>query len=211
MQVSVAACELMAWQPCAQVKKKEKPEVLIERSVRNKRKCITTVKGLELFGVKLADAAKVFGKKFACGASVVKGAVCEAIDIQASSVGFTPVARTHAADRSFDSRGRMYHRVTSRRSSRSSLYPVTKRCSPKTSSTWRRHPRRPWPLASAHKHTSSHLCVPPLCTLYQSSCPTILHAVNGAAARDVAADAARLRCLHQQCRGSAGSAVTPGR
>jgi density-regulated protein DRP1 len=64
------------------VKKKEKPEVLIERNVRNKRKCITTVKGLELFGVKLADAAKVFGKKFACGASVVKGAVCEAIDIQ---------------------------------------------------------------------------------------------------------------------------------
>ena len=79
----------------------EKQEVVIEKVVRNKRKCITTVKGLELFGeicdsicslcnylgfmavvsvlspvihsgVKLSDASKKLGKKFATGASVVK-------------------------------------------------------------------------------------------------------------------------------------------
>ncbi|KAL9314665.1 hypothetical protein ACSQ67_020117 [Phaseolus vulgaris] len=50
----------------------EKQEVIIEKVVRNKRKCITTVKGLELFGVKLSDASKKLGKKFATGASVVK-------------------------------------------------------------------------------------------------------------------------------------------
>ena len=72
----------------------EKQEVVIEKVVRNKRKCITTVKGLELFGeicdsicslcnylgfmavvsvlspvihsgVKLSDASKKLGKKFA--------------------------------------------------------------------------------------------------------------------------------------------------
>lgn len=72
--------------------------MVIEKVVRNKRKCITTVKGLELFGehyaglnckfvissppltqflclhsgVKLSDASKKLGKKFATGASVVK-------------------------------------------------------------------------------------------------------------------------------------------
>ena len=52
--------------------------------MRNKRKCVTTVRGLDLFGVKLADAAKKFGKKFACGASVVKDAAGkEEIDVQA--------------------------------------------------------------------------------------------------------------------------------
>jgi hypothetical protein len=50
-----------------QVKKKSKSEVTIERNVRNKRKCITTVRGLENFNIKLADASKLFGKKFACG------------------------------------------------------------------------------------------------------------------------------------------------
>nr|KYP59300.1 Translation machinery-associated protein 22 [Cajanus cajan] len=53
-------------------KEEEKQEVIIEKVVRNKRKCITTVKGLELFGVKLSDASKKLGKKFATGASVVK-------------------------------------------------------------------------------------------------------------------------------------------
>jgi len=58
--------------PGGKVKKKQKPEILIERSVRNKRKCITTVTGLDVFGIKLAEAAKLLGKKFACGSSVVK-------------------------------------------------------------------------------------------------------------------------------------------
>ncbi|CAO2841541.1 unnamed protein product [Amaranthus hypochondriacus] len=69
--------------PGGKVKKKDKKEVIIEKMVRNKRKCITTVKGLELFGVKLSDASKKLGKKFATGASVVKGPTeKEQIDVQ---------------------------------------------------------------------------------------------------------------------------------
>ncbi|PIN10047.1 hypothetical protein CDL12_17361 [Handroanthus impetiginosus] len=60
----------------------EKQEGIIEKMTRNKRKCITTVKGVELFVriwglyfciacVKLSDASKKLGKKFATGASVV--------------------------------------------------------------------------------------------------------------------------------------------
>ncbi|KAL8160850.1 hypothetical protein V2J09_012339 [Rumex salicifolius] len=61
----------------------ERKEVIIEKVVRNKRKCITTVKGLELFAVKLSDASKKLGKKFATGASVVKGPTeKEQIDVQ---------------------------------------------------------------------------------------------------------------------------------
>lgn len=41
------------------------------------------MKGLELFGVKLSDASKKLGKKFATGASVVKGPTeKEQIDVQ---------------------------------------------------------------------------------------------------------------------------------
>eukprot|EP00262_Sarcandra_glabra_P017582 TRINITY_DN605_c0_g3_i1.p1 TRINITY_DN605_c0_g3~~TRINITY_DN605_c0_g3_i1.p1 ORF type:complete len:196 (-),score=43.10 TRINITY_DN605_c0_g3_i1:258-845(-) len=69
--------------PGGKIKKKEKQEVVIEKIVRNKRKCVTTVKGLELFGVKLSDASKKLGKKFATGASVVKGPTeKEQIDVQ---------------------------------------------------------------------------------------------------------------------------------
>jgi len=60
-------------------------QVVIERATRNKRKCVTSVQGLELFEVKLVEASKKFGKKFACGASVVKdaGNTKELIDVQA--------------------------------------------------------------------------------------------------------------------------------
>ncbi|KAJ7979348.1 Translation machinery-associated protein 22 [Quillaja saponaria] len=69
--------------PGGKIKKKEKQEVVIEKVIRNKRKCITTVKGLELFGVKLNEASKKLGKKFATGASVVKGPTeKEQIDVQ---------------------------------------------------------------------------------------------------------------------------------
>ncbi|KAI3447138.1 hypothetical protein Pfo_003803 [Paulownia fortunei] len=69
--------------PGGKIKKKEKQEVIIEKMTRNKRKCITTVKGLDLFGVKLNDASKKLGKKFATGASVVKGPTeKEQIDVQ---------------------------------------------------------------------------------------------------------------------------------
>ena len=62
-------------------------QVTIERATRNKRKCVTTVIGLDQFGVKLADASKKFGKKFACGASVTKDASNkEQIDVQARVV-----------------------------------------------------------------------------------------------------------------------------
>eukprot|EP00270_Netrium_digitus_P017472 TRINITY_DN640_c0_g1_i1.p1 TRINITY_DN640_c0_g1~~TRINITY_DN640_c0_g1_i1.p1 ORF type:complete len:199 (+),score=63.46 TRINITY_DN640_c0_g1_i1:153-749(+) len=69
--------------PGGRVKKKEKLEIVVEKATRNKRKSVTTVKGLDLFGIKLSDAAKKFGKKFASGASVVKGAIeKEQIDVQ---------------------------------------------------------------------------------------------------------------------------------
>ncbi|KAJ0260817.1 Translation machinery-associated protein 22 [Hirschfeldia incana] len=69
--------------PGGKVKKKDRQEVIIEKVVRNKRKCITIVKGLELFGIKLSDASKKLGKKFATGASVVKGPTeKEQIDVQ---------------------------------------------------------------------------------------------------------------------------------
>ena len=55
-------------------KKKSEPMVVLERNTRNKRKCITTISGLDMFGVKLSEAAKMFGKKFASGASVTKNA-----------------------------------------------------------------------------------------------------------------------------------------
>ncbi|KAH0706908.1 hypothetical protein KY289_011984 [Solanum tuberosum] len=59
--------------PGGKIKKKDKQEIIIEKVTRNRRKSITTIKGLEIFGVKLSDASKKLGKKFATGASVVKG------------------------------------------------------------------------------------------------------------------------------------------
>ncbi len=58
-------------------------QVVLERNTRNKKKCITTISGLDAFGVKLGEASKLFGKKFASGASVVKNAEGkEHIDVQ---------------------------------------------------------------------------------------------------------------------------------
>lgn len=57
--------------------------MVLERNTRNKKKCVTTISGLDVFGVKLAEASKLFGKKFASGASIVKNAEGkEQIDIQ---------------------------------------------------------------------------------------------------------------------------------
>ena len=55
-------------------KKKDAPMIVLEKNTRNKKKCITTISGLDTFGVKLSEAAKIFGKKFASGASVTKTA-----------------------------------------------------------------------------------------------------------------------------------------
>lgn len=68
--------------------KKEAPpaQILIELNNRNKKKHITTVKGLELFGCDAAAAAKLFGKRFACGAALTKGVAGQPdqIEIQGS-------------------------------------------------------------------------------------------------------------------------------
>ncbi|CAN0882014.1 Translation machinery-associated protein 22 [Linum grandiflorum] len=82
-QTSGAKPEEVKRLPGGKVKKKDKQEVIIEKVVRNKRKCITIIKGLDLFGIKLSDASKRLGKKFATGASVVKGPTeKEQIDVQ---------------------------------------------------------------------------------------------------------------------------------
>ena len=66
--------------------KKKKPkakEVVVTRATRQRKKAITSVEGLDLFGVKLADAAKAFGKKYACGSSVITNpSQKEQVDIQ---------------------------------------------------------------------------------------------------------------------------------
>ena len=55
-----------------QIKKKEVPKVIIKRSERNKRKCVTCILGLEHYQVDLKKAAKLFANKFATGSSVAK-------------------------------------------------------------------------------------------------------------------------------------------
>ncbi|KAJ7922680.1 translation initiation factor SUI1 [Mycena leptocephala] len=56
----------------AALKKKMASQIIIKRIERNKRKHITSVFGLEAFGVDLKKAAKQFASKFATGASVTK-------------------------------------------------------------------------------------------------------------------------------------------
>lgn len=58
--------------PGGKVKAKSKPAVVIETKDRQRNKQVTSVAGLDTFGIKLNEASKIFGKKFACGASVVK-------------------------------------------------------------------------------------------------------------------------------------------
>lgn len=68
--------------PGGKVVKKAPRQLIIERAVR-RRKDVTAVRGLELYGVKLKEAAKLLGKKFACGASVTKDAhLREQIELQ---------------------------------------------------------------------------------------------------------------------------------
>ncbi|KAI0276332.1 translation initiation factor SUI1 [Russula aff. rugulosa BPL654] len=53
---------------------RKKKLVVIKRIERNKRKFITSVRGLEAFGVDLKKAAKLFAQRFATGGSVTKNA-----------------------------------------------------------------------------------------------------------------------------------------
>ncbi|KAI8922254.1 density-regulated protein DRP1 [Powellomyces hirtus] len=55
-----------------EAKKKAAQRLIIKRVERTKRKCVIEVSGLELFGVDLKKAAKLFATKFACGSSVTK-------------------------------------------------------------------------------------------------------------------------------------------
>lgn len=58
----------------AEAKKKMASRVTIKRIERNKKKYVTTVHGLEAFGIDLKKAAKQLAAKFATGASVSKNA-----------------------------------------------------------------------------------------------------------------------------------------
>jgi density-regulated protein DRP1 len=58
-------------------------KIILQKALRNKRKNITVVTGLETYGVKLKAAAKVFSKAFAASSSVSKSAAnTEEIQIQ---------------------------------------------------------------------------------------------------------------------------------
>ncbi|KAI7833883.1 translation initiation factor SUI1 [Kickxella alabastrina] len=52
--------------------KKNSSRVVIKRVERNKRKCVTSIFGLDVFGVDLKKTAKMFANHFACGGSVAK-------------------------------------------------------------------------------------------------------------------------------------------
>eukprot|EP00891_Asterochloris_glomerata_P002264 jgi/Astpho2/2264/fgenesh1_pg.00040_%23_84_t len=69
--------------PGGKKKKHQQPEVVLERNTRNKKKCVTTISGLDSFGIKLSEASKLLGKKFASGASITKSPTDkEQIDLQ---------------------------------------------------------------------------------------------------------------------------------
>ncbi|KAI9447873.1 density-regulated protein DRP1 [Lactarius indigo] len=53
---------------------RKKKLVIIKRIERNKRKFVTSIRGLEAFGVDLKKAAKLFAQRFATGGSVTKNA-----------------------------------------------------------------------------------------------------------------------------------------
>ncbi|THH28212.1 hypothetical protein EUX98_g5962 [Antrodiella citrinella] len=56
----------------AALKKKMASQITIKRIERHKRKYVTSIHGLEAFGVDLKKVAKQFAQKFATGASVTK-------------------------------------------------------------------------------------------------------------------------------------------
>lgn len=95
VNLRAAGQEIEKQLPGGKVKTKAKAEIIIQTAVRNKTKNTTSVSGLELFGIKLSEASKLFGKKFACGASVTKNPLgTEQIEMQ---VGPMPEHRRTAA------------------------------------------------------------------------------------------------------------------
>ncbi|KAL5596783.1 hypothetical protein BROUX41_006533 [Berkeleyomyces rouxiae] len=61
-------------QEAKQAEKVAHSTVTIKRIMRNKNKFVTSVTGLEAFGLDLKKVAKEFGKKFATGSSVTRAA-----------------------------------------------------------------------------------------------------------------------------------------
>eukprot|EP00746_Dinoflagellata_sp_MGD_P161058 gnl/MRDRNA2_/MRDRNA2_88081_c0_seq1.p1 gnl/MRDRNA2_/MRDRNA2_88081_c0~~gnl/MRDRNA2_/MRDRNA2_88081_c0_seq1.p1 ORF type:complete len:273 (-),score=88.38 gnl/MRDRNA2_/MRDRNA2_88081_c0_seq1:106-924(-) len=59
--------------PGGKKKRELSPRITVKKLTRGGRKCVTVVAGLDTFQVELEKAAKMFKKRFACGASVVKG------------------------------------------------------------------------------------------------------------------------------------------
>lgn len=70
--------------PGGKKKREASPHITIKKLSRGGRKCVTSVTGLEGFGVKMDALAKVFKKKFSCGVAVVKGdpGQSDSVDIQ---------------------------------------------------------------------------------------------------------------------------------
>ncbi|EGC38952.1 hypothetical protein DICPUDRAFT_96741 [Dictyostelium purpureum] len=69
-------------------KKEVKKTIIIEVNQRNKRKHITNITGLELYGIKLADSQKLMAKKFSCGCSVIKDTITIQGDFKEELVDF---------------------------------------------------------------------------------------------------------------------------
>ena len=55
-----------------EAKKRASARIQIRRTSRTKRKTITSIRGLEVFGVDQKGLAKTMASKFACGASVAE-------------------------------------------------------------------------------------------------------------------------------------------
>lgn len=96
--------------PGGKKKVKSKPQVIVDKNIRNKKKAITTVYGLDGFGIKLSEAAKLFGKKFASGAAVVKSpSEKDQIDIQGDCLERLPdfILKTYGESKGIE-RGDLY-------------------------------------------------------------------------------------------------------
>jgi density-regulated protein DRP1 len=73
--------------PGGKKKRDASPHISIRLLTRGGRKCVTTVNGLDGFGVDMEGVAKKFKKKFACGCAVVKdNAGCDMVEIQGDFV-----------------------------------------------------------------------------------------------------------------------------
>mmetsp|Transcript_30927 Transcript_30927/g.51217 ORF Transcript_30927/g.51217 Transcript_30927/m.51217 type:complete len:214 (+) Transcript_30927:42-683(+) len=73
-------------------KKEKKKELTVELTTRNKKKHITCIRGMEDFEIDPQPAAKLFGKKFACGSAFQKGknGLPDQIEIQGNCIDGLP-------------------------------------------------------------------------------------------------------------------------